>query len=119
MQSMKTATYFQVILFFALSNIDLTHAQWAQTNGPYGGNILSFAISGTNLFVGTDDGIFISTNSGTNWTAANTGLTNTDVNSLAASDADIFAGTKYDFGTSAQRTTRRHLFAAVSLAPIR
>jgi len=28
-------------------------AQWVQTNGPCGGQVYSFAVSGTNLFVGT------------------------------------------------------------------
>lgn len=41
-------------------------AQWMQTNGPYGGIVISFAVSGTNLFVGTaDGGVFLSTNNGT------------------------------------------------------
>jgi hypothetical protein len=31
-------------------------AQWVQTNGPYGGFVYSFAVSGTNLFAGTDGG---------------------------------------------------------------
>jgi len=43
---------------------------------------------------------------------------------LRISAARVFAarqvaGTKYDFGTSAQRTASRHQFAAVSLAPVR
>jgi len=28
------------------------HAQWPQTNGPYGGDVSCFAVSGTNLFTG-------------------------------------------------------------------
>jgi|GEM_PF-435930 len=66
---------------------------WQQTNGPYGGYVSSFAVSGTNLFAGTSGGIFLSTNNGTSWTAASTGLTNTDVHALAVSDTNLFAGT--------------------------
>ncbi len=32
------------------------HAQWIQTNGPYGGDVNCFAVSGTNLFAGTYGG---------------------------------------------------------------
>ncbi len=72
----------------------LANAQWVQTNGPYGGTVLSFAITGVNLFAGTDSGgVFLSTNNGATWTAVNSGLTDTTVRSLAASGANLFAGT--------------------------
>lgn len=47
----------------------LALAQWVQTNGPCGGFVSCFAISGTNLFAGTNGGVFLSTNNGTSWTA--------------------------------------------------
>jgi hypothetical protein len=82
---------------------DYAFSQWVQTNGPYGGTVLSFAVSpngagGTNLFAGTSVGVFLSTNNGTSWTAVNTGLTNTYVNALAVSPngaggTNLFAGT--------------------------
>jgi hypothetical protein len=51
-------------------------------------------VSGTNLFAGTwGDGVFLSTNNGTNWTAVNNGLTNTFVRALAVSGTNLFAGT--------------------------
>jgi len=50
-------------------------AQWVQTNGPYGGSALSFAVSGTNLIAAAGDGgVYRSTNSGSSWTAINNGL---------------------------------------------
>lgn len=59
--------------------------------------ISSFAISGSNVFLGTAGtngaGVFISTNAGSNWTPVNNGLTNLKVISLATSGANIFAGT--------------------------
>ena len=88
---------FMVFLAPLVMSIPLS-AQWVDTNGPYRGSaysLLSFAVSGTNLFAGTDGGggVFISTNNGTSWTAVNTGLTNTAVQSLAVSGTNLFAGT--------------------------
>ena len=69
-------------------------AQWVQTNGPYGGDVWSLAVSGTNLFAATNSGgVFLSTNNGTSWTAVNNGLTDSDVQSLAVSGTNLFAGT--------------------------
>jgi photosystem II stability/assembly factor-like uncharacterized protein len=69
-------------------------AQWIQTSCPSGGEIQSLAISGSNIFAGTQTGgVFLSNNNGSTWTAVNTGLTNTNVFSLAVSGTNIFAGT--------------------------
>ena len=49
-----------------------TKAQWVEkNNGLYGGVVRSFAISGTNLFAGTSDGIFLSTDNGNSWIEVN------------------------------------------------
>ena len=56
---------------------------------------MSLAISGSNIFAGTSDGVFLSSNNGSCWAAVNTGLTNTNVNSLAISGNNIFAGTRW------------------------
>jgi ligand-binding sensor domain-containing protein len=52
------------------------------------------AVVGTNLVAGTGaDGVFLSTNCGTSWTAANSGLPNrADVRCLIASGTNLFAG---------------------------
>jgi hypothetical protein len=56
--------------------------------------VLALKVSGTNLFAGTyGGGVFLSTNNGTNWTAVNTGLTNTNVYALALNGTNLFAGT--------------------------
>jgi photosystem II stability/assembly factor-like uncharacterized protein len=82
-------------VFIVLSNacMQTARAQWVQTNGPFGRTVFSLAVSGSNIFAGTDSGVFLSTNYGTNWTAVNSGLTNTDVRALAVIDSNIFAGT--------------------------
>ena len=51
-------------------------------------------MSGTNLFAGTEHGgVYLSTNSGSIWTAVDSGLTNTYVFALASSGTNLFAGT--------------------------
>ena len=72
----------------------IASAQWTQTNGPYGGTVYSFAVSGTNLFAGTfRGGVFLSTNNGTSWSAVNSGLGNRDITSFAVIGPNLFAGT--------------------------
>ena len=57
-------------------------------------SISALAVSDTNLFAGVDGGgVFLSTNNGTNWTQADSGLTNTYVIALAVNGTDLFAGT--------------------------
>ena len=82
-------------VFIVVSNacMQTACAQWVQTGGPSSGYVLSLAVSGSNIFAGTDSGVFLSTNDGTNWTAVNSGLTNTNVRALAVIDSNIFAGT--------------------------
>jgi hypothetical protein len=70
------------------------HAQWMQTNEPYGGTVLCFAVSDTNLFAGTDDsGVFRSTNNGASWAAVNAALTDTSAHALAVGGTNLFART--------------------------
>jgi hypothetical protein len=93
---MKTISRFVVFLIsMQFSRTDALLAQWVQTNGPYGGDISCFAVSGTNVFTGVyAAGVFLSTNNGTSWTAVNTGLTNTTVQTIAVSGTSLFAGTQ-------------------------
>ena len=64
----------------------------AVNNGLTNPYVYAFAVSGTNLFVGTRGGVFLSTNSGRSWTAVNTDLPITDVPALAVSGTNLFAG---------------------------
>ena len=70
------------------------------TNGPEGGYIGALAIDPTSpstLYAGTSGGgVFKSTNSGTSWSAVNSGLTNTNVRALAidpTTPSTLYAGT--------------------------
>ncbi|MGB3948260.1 MAG: hypothetical protein WBM13_09755, partial [Bacteroidia bacterium] len=53
----------------------------------------AFAVSGTDVIIGTDSGVFISSNNGASWTSINTGLSSIHIYSLAVSGLNIFAGT--------------------------
>jgi photosystem II stability/assembly factor-like uncharacterized protein len=68
------------------------HAQWVQTSGTEGVVTKCFAANGANLFAGTSGGVFLSTDSGSHWTA--TGLTNAIIFDLVASGTDLFAATR-------------------------
>ena len=48
---------------------------------------------GSDIFVGTSNGVFRSTDNGTNWNAAHTGLDSVYVYAFAVSDSNLFAGT--------------------------
>jgi hypothetical protein len=51
---------------------------WTQL-GLKAADVQSFAVSGGKIFAGTNRGVFISAAAGAPWTAANSGLTNTDI----------------------------------------
>ena len=95
---MTTLRSILLACLFSLLLGGTVHAQWIQTNGPYSNSYAAsvncFAVSGGNLFAGTSyGGVFVSTNSGTSWTAVDSGLTDYTVWSLAVSDTNLFAGT--------------------------
>ena len=62
-------------------------AQWEPVNGQGGSRIFTFAISGTNLFAGTNEGVIRWVDSVTNWTYV--GLN--DVRAFAVHDSSFFA----------------------------
>jgi len=69
-------------------------ARWTQVNNGLTDTwVWSLAVSGANIFAGTDRGVFLSTDNGTSWTRVNNGLKNTRVRCLAVSGTNIFAGT--------------------------
>ena len=81
-----------VLFFLSLMHAGVAHAQWVQTNGPYGGMINSLGREWHESLCGTGGGgVFLSTNNGTSWTA--TGLTRAWVCALAVSGTNLFAGT--------------------------
>ena len=88
---MKTQTISLALAIVLLCQV--ASAQWVHTSLPDSLGVSSFAVSGTNLFVGTwFSGVFLSTNNGVTWTAVNTGLTDSSVYALAVSGTNLFAG---------------------------
>ena len=85
-----------LVLVFAIFYIGgIANAQWQPTNGPYGGgSVFCFAMNGSNIFAGTEfNGVFLSTNNGSNWIAVNNGLTNLNIKALIVIGTNIYAGT--------------------------
>jgi len=73
---------------------------WTQVNnGLTNISVYELAISGNNIFAGTDGGgVFLSSDTGSNWTQLNSGPNNTNIRSLAISGSSIFSGTDYGGG---------------------
>ena len=76
----------------------LLNAQWTQVSGSYGGNTPAVAVMSNgpeevDIFAGTANGLFHSTNSGTSWTAVNSGPASA-ITSFAVGGDNLFAGTK-------------------------
>lgn len=83
-----------IYLLTILLSVHLANAQWQMCNFPSGGGTDCFAVSGSNIFAGNGAfGVYVSTDNGYNWTEVTTGLTNTNVTSLAVIGTNIFAGT--------------------------
>ncbi len=86
-------TQFICLGFVIIFLCPYTSAQWVQTSGTYARHTYALAVSGTNLFVGTLDGVFLCTNDGLNWIEINAGLTEKAVTGLVASGTTLFART--------------------------
>ena len=70
--------------------------------------VLTFAMMGTNIFAGTEEGIFLSTNDGTSWTPINNGIPNFHwVTSLAVDGTN----------SSQEQMTRVYIFPQITAQP--
>ena len=90
----KTITKRILLAALAFSCLGNTsNAQWVAANtGLTSNNVNSLAASGTNLLCGTFNGLFISSDNGSNWTAvADTTFINQDVKQVVANGANVFA----------------------------
>ena len=83
---------FVLVIHFTF-NIDNCEAQWVQVSSGINTsmNIYSLIAIGSNIFAGSDSGVYFSTNNGTSWTK--TALNNKIVYSLAAVGNVLYAGT--------------------------
>lgn len=87
--------FFTLILVLGLLFTIHASAQWQEVNnGLYGASIYSIAVSGNDIFVGTNgSGVFLSTGLGESWVQKNNGLTDYIVNAIAIKGSTIVAGT--------------------------
>ena len=71
-------------------------AQWQQTFGPRGEDVQSLASDFTgHLYAGTDSGVFVSSDSGRNWTLSTTGLGELEIFSIGISKSEsVVVGTE-------------------------
>jgi ligand-binding sensor domain-containing protein len=90
---------FLFVLSFLFITTNPLHAQWIKTSGDKISHIKCLFASGRNLFVGTEDSVFLSTDNGTSWIAASNGLPDwlpgVNVYDFAMSGTNLFAGTYY------------------------
>ncbi len=84
--------FLKSLLLFFFFNLS-AYSQWTQMNGPLGGTIWSMTSHDSILFAGADGGVFLSTDLGSSWNAANNGLPkNTSVYSILVKGPNLFAG---------------------------
>ena len=82
-----------ILLSFLISYNSILQAQWIQTTAG-GAGVQCMIVKETGIFVGTHaGGVFLSTDNGLSWTAADTGLTNLSVQNFAANNSYLFAAT--------------------------
>jgi photosystem II stability/assembly factor-like uncharacterized protein len=85
---------FVFILIIELYFTFNSFAQWQEcNNGLNGGDIRTICIDGINIFAGTDEGVYLSTDNGNSWKLKNMGLEFLFVNSFAIIGDTILAGT--------------------------
>jgi photosystem II stability/assembly factor-like uncharacterized protein len=101
-------TYMKVFLFtlyLLFTAPRFVKGQWVQTNGLEGGNVISLATIGNDLFAGTvNGGVFLSSNNGSTW--SNVGLQGKSVGRLSAIGTTLFAAIQYDEGGIFASTNR-------------
>jgi photosystem II stability/assembly factor-like uncharacterized protein len=93
---MKRLICLWFILLCATLHTSAAHAQWVQTNGPYGGSVFSITHIGNALFIGTYGGVFESTDGGSNWNRRTSELPeNPYVIALQSQGTNLFAGSMW------------------------
>ena len=94
-QPFRTCLLATLVLCYAES----LHAQWVQTNFPSRGIVQTIGIAGESILASVwadsnnNNGVYLSTNDGSDWIAADSGLTSSIVTSFAVNSAGILAGT--------------------------
>jgi photosystem II stability/assembly factor-like uncharacterized protein len=92
--TMKQIKYFAFIVFIFIQGIFPLKAQWNHLSGLAGQQLLSMVEKDTCIFIGTDfQGIYRTTDFGTNWVQVNSGLTQHAIKTICVKGTDLFVGT--------------------------
>lgn len=86
---------FTLIFTFLYCCVNAQYPPWIGLNSPNGEHVRALLSIGTNIFSGTDSGIFLSTDTADTWVSKNNGLTSTLVRALVVSNSTILAGTHW------------------------
>ncbi len=92
-------------LMLALAVAPKMRAQWMLVDGPSSEHFRTLGVSGSNLFVACDSGLYRSTDQGISWVPANSGLGGAAVDAFASDGTNIFAGTDSGVFLSANNGT--------------
>ncbi len=97
MKTFLSKTFKQLLLcaMICLYASSISYSQW-QNAGLYGGDVKYPVKIGTTIFVAGTNGVYKSTDGGTNWTLSSNGLTiNHQISFLYASEGILYAGVNY------------------------
>ena len=82
-----------ILLLCMLLFLKKIDAQWQQCYSLFGGRVNCLEKNGTDIFAGTNAGIFFSSNKGSMWSSLGNGLANFEIHSIAISGVKVYAGT--------------------------
>jgi hypothetical protein len=84
---------FLFVTAFILSCTSISRSQWIQTNGPFGADVRSFAVQGTNIYAGTTrGGVFRSSDNGTSWKQVSYGMESQSIYAITSNGIALYAG---------------------------
>jgi hypothetical protein len=93
-------TLLPIFIFLCFYNTTI-HSQWVHTTDYFnGGSIRALAVNNINLFTGTDDGVFRSTDNGLFWEPINNGIPERLTWDLTFSGNSLYACSDYIFRTT-------------------
>ncbi|MFH0733825.1 MAG: T9SS type A sorting domain-containing protein [bacterium] len=93
---MRKKYHFVILIIYLLVETNFLNAQWVQTNGPYGGPVNCIVVLKEDVFIGTNNGVYLSNNNCVDWVPVNDGFdTNSSfsIKAITAAGVNLFAST--------------------------